>query len=284
MAAVRTKQTPGVSRHFPLEYAYVDRSQCCAEIPAYWSGEYEIIHVLSGEFRLTADDKSCLMRAGDSAVISPGRLHGAALSHCAYEFITFDMSLLSAFGDKSQKTAWERLRRALQAEIVFPASGEAGRRMLVPLFGALREKNAAATLTAMGYLYLFLGFVCAEGMGGEQTRRTERLREAFELIESDYAASLTLADLARSVHMSEKHFCRLFKETTQTTPMSYLNARRIEAACCAMSATERNVTEIALNVGFSDVNYFIRLFKRFKGVTPKRYMRLLSEPDDSSRA
>ena len=43
-----------------------------------------------------------------------------------------------------------------------------------------------------------------------------------------------------------------------------------------MAVTSKNVTEIAFEVGFSDVNYFIRTFKKIKGVTPKRYMKMLN--------
>ena len=58
--------------------------------------------------------------------------------------------------------------------------------------------------------------------------------------------------------------------------MNYLNYYRIELACHAMAVTRKNVTEIAFEVGFSDVNYFIRTFKKIKGVTPKRYMKMLN--------
>ena len=50
--------------------------------------------------------------------------------------------------------------------------------------------------------------------------------------------------------------------------MDYLNYYRIEAACNEIAATERNLTEIALDAGFSNLNYFIRQFRKYKGVTP----------------
>ena len=55
--------------------------------------------------------------------------------------------------------------------------------------------------------------------------------------------------------------------------MDYLCFYRIEMACYEMAATERNATEIAMDVGFSNLNYFIRMFRRYKGVTPGQYLK-----------
>ena len=83
---------------------------------------------------------------------------------------------------------------------------------------------------------------------------------------------LSLSDMAAAVHMTPKYFCRFFKATTHRTPVDYLNYFRVEAACNEIAATDRNLTEIALDVGFSNLNYFIRQFKKYKGITPGQYL------------
>ena len=55
--------------------------------------------------------------------------------------------------------------------------------------------------------------------------------------------------------------------------MDYLTRQRIEQACCQLATTDDSITEIAYRNGFNDLSYFIRTFKKYKGVTPGKYKR-----------
>lgn len=55
---------------------------------------------------------------------------------------------------------------------------------------------------------------------------------------------------------------------THQTPVDYLNRQRIEEACLQLAATDDSITEIAYRNGFNDLSYFIRTFKKYKGMTP----------------
>ena len=149
------------------------------------------------------------------------------------------------------------------------------------MFDALRGPDEGRTLITLGCLYQFLGEAyragcCAEGGApNAEDKRVLRLKKVFELIEGQYAGALTLNGLADAVHMTPKYFCRFFKEAAHCTPMYYLAYYRVEMACYKMAATEKNVTEIALDVGYGSLNYFIRMFKKYKGMTPGQYLKRL---------
>ncbi len=268
---------------YPLEYYYVDHEHARYEMPYHWHNEHEILHVLSGVFRMTLEGQESVLQKGDIVFIAPGRLHGGTPESCVYECVVFDMSLLLNCSDQCRKLIWNVLHRWVCIDPIFPNGSEIAGQTLIPMFQALRTQSAGASLITLGGLYMFLGTVYQQGAyqrleeaGDLESKRTVQLRTVFEKIERDYVLPLTLADLAETVHMSPKYFCRFFKEATHRTPMNYLCGFRVETACCLMASTEKNVTEIAMDVGFSDVNYFIRSFKKIKGVTPKKYMRLLS--------
>ena len=55
--------------------------------------------------------------------------------------------------------------------------------------------------------------------------------------------------------------------------IEYLNFYRIEIACEQLLSTDLSVTDIAINCGFNDVSYFIKTFKKYKGITPKQYIK-----------
>lgn len=105
-----------------------------------------------------------------------------------------------------------------------------------------------------------------------ESRNVLKLKTVFELMENRLDHPPTLRELSASIGMSPKYFCRFFKLATHQTPMEYLSYYRIEQACLEMATTDKNVTEIALDLGYGELNYFIRCFKKHKGVTPKKYM------------
>ena len=74
--------------------------------------------------------------------------------------------------------------------------------------------------------------------------------------------------------MNEKYFCRFFKEFTNITPIDYINRLRIENAAHSLLEAGFTVTEAALDNGFNDISYFSKIFKKYKGVSPKRYSKI----------
>mgnify|MGYP001943253646 FL=1 len=68
--------------------------------------------------------------------------------------------------------------------------------------------------------------------------------------------------------MSRSHFCRLFKEVTGQTLIEYVNDIRLSKAKAMLQDPNLSITEIALSTGFSDINYFSRLFKKTYQISP----------------
>lgn len=90
-------------------------------------------------------------------------------------------------------------------------------------------------------------------------------------MERDYAEPISIAELAKSVLMSERHFRRQFLQLYQTTPSDYLLQLRLSAACRMLRSKEDSITQVAMANGFSDCNYFSRIFRREFGITPSQY-------------
>lgn len=99
------------------------------------------------------------------------------------------------------------------------------------------------------------------------------IKKALEVIENHYADCITLEDLAQAAGMNSKYFCRYFKDMTHRTPVDYLNYYRIEQACFKLVTSNESIADIGLSCGFNDVSYFIKTFKKYKGMTPKKYLR-----------
>ncbi|MEF9877915.1 MAG: AraC family transcriptional regulator [Clostridia bacterium] len=268
------------SPDFPLDYHHIDHLHPRYEMPYHWHEEFEILHVLKGSFALAIDDSSYLLAAGDVAFIAAGSLHGGTPSDCVYECVVFDMRLLLKANEFCKAYVSDIWHRRVSVTPLFLAGCKETKHTVLTMFEALRKRCEGYPLITFGCLLRFVGEIYHYGSyvrhatpQSSEAKNVLKLKTVFELIETQYHEPLNLGELASVVAMSPKYFCRFFKETTHRTPMDYVNYYRIEQACYQMDATDHNVTEVALDVGFGDLNYFIRAFKKYKGITPGQYLR-----------
>ncbi len=102
--------------------------------------------------------------------------------------------------------------------------------------------------------------------------RLGQVRENIEsFIREYYDTELSMQDVARAMNYSDAYFCKLFKQCFQVNFSVYLNEYRISRAKEMLQATRLNVREVSVACGYSDSNYFTRVFKRITGMTPTEY-------------
>jgi AraC-like DNA-binding protein len=87
-----------------------------------------------------------------------------------------------------------------------------------------------------------------------------RLLRARDAMDRDYAGRLEVEALVRSIYLSRAHFIRSFRATFGETPHRYLQRRRLERAMALLRETDRSVSEICLDVGFTSLATFSRTF------------------------
>jgi transcriptional regulator GlxA family with amidase domain len=104
----------------------------------------------------------------------------------------------------------------------------------------------------------------------ESNRRLLRARDAMD---RTYADALDVPALARIAHTSEAHFSRTFRATFGETPHRYLQRRRVERAMYLLRRTDRDVTDICFDVGFSSLGTFSRTFSEIVGESPSEFRR-----------
>ena len=105
----------------------------------------------------------------------------------------------------------------------------------------------------------------------EDTNR--RLLRARDAMDRAYAEPLDVATLARIAHVSQAHFIRTFRATFGETPHRYLQRRRVERAMWLLRSTDRSVTDICMDVGFTSLGTFSRVFREVVGQPPSAYRR-----------
>lgn len=97
-------------------------------------------------------------------------------------------------------------------------------------------------------------------------------RNIKTFIENNFDKPLNIEDYAYLTGRSVSTFRRDFKEQFQTTPKKWLKEKRIKKAVQLLDSTSVSVTEVAYEVGYENISYFIKEFKGLVGLTPKQYV------------
>ncbi len=98
------------------------------------------------------------------------------------------------------------------------------------------------------------------------------LQKAIRYIEENYSKPLQLSSLAEYCNVSNGYLSRLFSDHLQTSFNDYCNSVRLVAAEELLSENRLSVKEISYAVGYRDPNYFSRIFKKYKGISPTSYL------------
>ncbi|MFA4869689.1 MAG: AraC family transcriptional regulator [Pedobacter sp.] len=105
---------------------------------------------------------------------------------------------------------------------------------------------------------------------------SRRIEKAFEYMNTNYAKSISLADVSKVANMPESSFSRFIRARTGKTFIDSLNDIRIGHSSRMLIDTTQTAAEIAYNCGFNNISNFNRIFKKKKGCTPKEFRKSFS--------
>lgn len=219
-----------------------------------------------GEY-VFADGARVLVAPGQVALIPAAacyRVHaadGAPFAHYTVNFL----------GDAKTFPAWIPPEKA---HVLRPRDPEMYRSRFEELTEIWLRMRSGYRMQARARLLQLLGDYLAES----QARRVDpgaysRTLPAKRMIEERYAEPITLAQLAKACGMCEGSFRRAFAAVYNQSPVAYLLNLRVERAK-EMLLIGLSLEDAAQRTGFSDVNYFIRYFRKVTGTTPGRFRQM----------
>jgi AraC-like DNA-binding protein len=100
-----------------------------------------------------------------------------------------------------------------------------------------------------------------------------RVGNVIGALENDFSKDWKLEDLLKIAHMSRSNLMRVFRKATGQPPIEYLVRLRIQRSMEMLSNTDLSITEIAMEIGFNDSNYFTRQFRAAAGMPPTAYRK-----------
>lgn len=272
---------------FPFRVYTVDYLDGDAIFNVHWHHELEFIYVEEGVINLQIGTENHTLRKGHACYIPTGQLHGAfPIDNMPFKLraIVFHFDLLRSFSyDRMESNYLEQLENPTISTSVRLEPDENGVEMLCilnKLIDVYINEKPSLELVIKGYLFLIFAEMFEKQVWKhnvqislKDSNKIALLKSVLKYINKNYSHKLTVMDLAAQVQMSEGHFSRFFKSLVRMTPMEYINKIRISNACKLLQKTDRKMVDIAMDVGFNNQSYFIRLFKKHKGCTPIAYKR-----------
>lgn len=232
---------------------------------------YEIFYLHAGECFFLLKDSVYQMKKGDLVFIAPNELHHAQYSgnSCEIVNILFKKEFLPSTSNPDMHSFMGSVPALYQEE--FHA-----------LINKMLSENTAideySDAYLGGYLYLLLLTLMRHSVMNEEepdllnSRDAEILR-ATKYIYKNFQKSLTLEEVSSIASLSPTYFSKKFKATTGMGFKEYLNYVRLKHAQAALLTTNNTITDIALEYGFNDSNYFKDLFKKVYGKSPREFRK-----------
>lgn len=249
----------------------------------HWHPEIEITYVQKGTMCYKVNHMVYHLKEGDIVFNNSGALHSGTMENqkdCAYIPVTFDSRLIYGF---FQSTVNSKYVDPVIQDSMLPAIcidqsepwHKPFREYLLRIIDLDEKKpdfyELDITICLQSMWRLLLEHITYEPQASrENSLEYERIKKILSYIEENYQNKITLNDIAGHIHLCESECTRLFKRHMNTTLFAFLQEYRIERSLEFLQ-DDQPVSAVADKAGFSDPNYYSKVFAKIKGCSPREY-------------
>ena len=249
----------------------------------HWHPEIEITYVQKGTMCYKVNHMVDHLKEGDIVFNNSGALHSGTMENqkdCAYIPVTFDSRLIYGF---FQSTVNSKYVDPVIQDSMLPAIcidqsepwHKPFREYLLRIIDLDEKKpdfyELDITICLQSMWRLLLEHITYEPQASrENSLEYDRIKKILSYIEENYQNKITLNDIAGHIHLCESECTRLFKRHMNTTLFAFLQEYRIERSLEFLQ-DDQPVSAVADKAGFSDPNYYSKVFAKIKGCSPREY-------------
>ena len=249
----------GLESGFPY---HIQRLDLHGDVPSGAKGDWGVVMLaLEGRAQGEADGRALCLARGTALALPPGAFRGIAAARelKAYAVLFRPEEILGEDG-----ASLAPLAARLAGRDYFCAAHS-----LALALKAYREKRPGYQQYLKAHLRWLLCLLRIQGQ--PEMEEKGGLAAAAAWMEAHMAEEMPLSALAAVAGVSTRQLDRLFLNRYQMTPRQYLISLRMSRARALLVQTERSVTDIAFECGYTDSNYFTRVFRKTQGQSPSRY-------------
>lgn len=253
----------------------------------HWHPEIEITLVLEGEILYRIQDKTYLLTKGNILFGNVNTVHTGKMNNGKdgrYVSITFDPRLVYGFKDSLIYTKYVQpvtFNRSLSS-IYFDESTKGYKELYSSVNEIINQYNQKEELWEINISNnlkeiwkLIYQKRDAAIHNNVNQKDYERIGEIVAFLTNNYMKEIKLDDVAKAIHLCKGECSKLFKKCMKISLFSYLQEYRIEKSIDLLPNQDYSISYIAEQVGFSTANYYIKVFKKYKGCSPLKYRKTI---------
>lgn len=162
--------------------------------------------------------------------------------------------------------------RSLAGPVIALPGDHPAVRLFFRLYESCQSENGLALYEGAELLYRFLTQVLRT-LESPSAEGSALILQACAYLKKHAATASGISEAANACQVSQEHLTRCFKKETGQTPLQYLTRLRLENALFYLLNTEDSINEIARCCGFSNGNYFAKVFRKYLKCSPEEYRK-----------
>lgn len=234
----------------------------------------ELQYISGGKAHLRIGGNSYNVQAGDVIVYNAGVLHdecadpecGMAFYNCGIKNFQSPLLPENHFLPQGVKPVLHTADMAETVRAIFHA-----------IYEQISQKKISG-VSVCHYLINSLLIILSNQIVYEQLPQKYKTDAYFqrckEFIDEHFTENISIEDMSKIAHMSVSGFAHHFKNVFGLSPIQYLIRLKIGLAQKFLITTDKNITEISMELGYDNVSHFNNQFKRFVGTAPRNYRKL----------
>ena len=261
-------------------------------VPWHWHKAVELFYMESGSLEYDMPKGKLLFPAGSGGMVNSNVLHMTKAISQREQNIQllhiFDVSLLAGeHGSRIEQKYITPVITAPQLEIIPLFPGNAAEESILNLIAASFRLSAdefgyeiklREALTEIWFMLFELSRPLREKTGGHN-KINDKIKLMMIYIHEHYGEKISIPELAAAAYLSERECYRVFHECLHMTPIEYIRAYRLQAACQMLAKGQESVTVISHDCGFESSSYFGKIFREYAHCSPTEYRKKWQNSD-----
>lgn len=269
-----------IKADFPIKFERKEYHELGPILKKHWHEELMLFYIEQGNAVIHCNSQQIPVSAGDLVIINCNDIHYLenCCDHLVEFYILIDLTFLLSQKDDVCNTKY--ITPLLQNRIRFQNKIDNDDEIIsyvLDLISEYEHKKPGYELWIKAGLYriiiLLMRRHSVQVTDEINNRQQHQLRSILKYLDEHYNQKITLSRLAALANISPHHLCRMFKNIVGMPPITYVNYLRINAAMKLLQQQQLPISEVALAVGFNDSNYFSRMFKKYKNISPTKVPR-----------
>jgi len=266
---------------------YCTYTACNEDLPPFypiqWHEEIELVKIESGKCDVCVDGVWYNAEEGTIFFLRPFAMHCFcnATDDVKIEAVVFNLRLLESGQEESSLKYFAPLlneKHSVPCIITQNSSWYTQFETCFDRLFACDQQQFGAELDIKSNLYQVFYLLYSNRMlntmpNTSEEKRCYTVKRALEFIRSEFSKEITIQKLADHCGYSEFYLMKLFKKFTRLSCVDYANNYRMIVAGQLLTQTDHDVSAIAYQVGFHNISYFNRQFRRLYNTTPKEYRK-----------